>query len=285
MSDGFVRVSPLPLETVLRKMEQTRTPGGTWAVNSVTLPFCGAAPLPSELWTRWTLDPVLLASLALMPLLYVLVRRQAPTGEGRQNLYFWLGWTTLVVAFVSPLCALSAALFSARVAHHVLLVAVAAPLLALANPFAGRVRLSHPGVWLFVQAAALWFWHAPIPYGWALQSDALYWVMQGTLLFSAIAFWASVLSDRERAMAAPLVLLAAMMQMGLLGALITFAPRPLYQAHFLSAEPFGLSALADQQLAGLIMWAPGALPYLVAALLLAASALRQPATFEGTPRA
>ena len=40
----------------------------------------------------------------------------------------------LVVAFVSPLCALSAALFSARVVHHLLLVAVAAPLIALAWP-------------------------------------------------------------------------------------------------------------------------------------------------------
>ena len=252
-------------------------------MNPVILPFCGAAPLPSELWSRWTLDPVLLACLALLPALYFTSLRFAPHGrsDGRETLFFWLGWGTLVVAFVSPLCALSAALFSARVAHHVLLVAVAAPLLALANPWRRRTALPLPGLWLFIHAAALWFWHAPIPYQAALASDGLYWLMQGSLLLSAFAFWASAFGNRSRAMAAPLLLLAAMMQMGLLGALITFAPRPLYAAHFLSTEPFGLSALADQQLAGLIMWAPGALPYLLAALLIAASALRQPGEIEG----
>lgn len=245
-------------------------------MDTVTLPFCGAPPLPSELWMRWTLDPVLLACLGLVPLLYVLACRRVPAApdDGRRDLYFWLGWGTLLVAFVSPLCALSAALFSARVAHHVLLVAVAAPFLALANPYRAKMNLPHPGLWLFVHAAALWFWHAPMPYEWALRSDALYWLMQGTLLLTAILFWASVFGDPRRAMAAPLVLLAAMMQMGLLGALITFAPRPLYQAHFLSTEPFGITALADQQLAGLIMWVPGALPYLIASLLLAATAMR-----------
>ncbi|MFD2238332.1 cytochrome c oxidase assembly protein [Aureimonas populi] len=238
---------------------------------TVVLPFCGAPPLPGELWMRWTLDPVLIGLLALVPALYLTF---VPKGEGRERAFFWLGWATLVVAFVSPLCALSAALFSARVAHHVLLVAVAAPLLALANPWRARMALPYPALWLLIHAFALWFWHAPIPYEAALRSDALYWLMQLSLLGSALLFWSSALSGRHAAMTAPVTLLAAMMQMGLLGALITFAPRPLYTAHALSTEPFGLTPLADQQLAGLIMWAPGALPYLVAALAFAASALR-----------
>ncbi|WP_185984984.1 cytochrome c oxidase assembly protein [Aureimonas mangrovi] len=249
-------------------------------MDQVVLPFCGAAPLPSELWTRWTLDPVLLGLLAFLPAGYHLALRQAPASgrTGRERLFFWLGWATLVVAFVSPLCALSAALFSARVAHHVLLVAVAAPFFALANPWRETRPLPWPGLWLLVHAVALWFWHAPVPYDAALRSDTLYWLMQGSLLLTALGFWSSILSTREAAVTAPLMLLAAMMQMGLLGALITFAPRPLYVAHFLSPEPFGLTALSDQQLAGLIMWAPGALPYLVAALAVAAAALRKPLT-------
>ncbi len=56
--------------------------------------------------------------------------------------------------------------------------------------------------------------------------------------------------------------------MGLLGAVITFARVPLYPPHFATTDPFGLSALADQQLAGLIMWVPATIPYLAAALLL-----------------
>ena len=59
------------------------------------------------------------------------------------------------------------------------------------------------------------------------------------------------------------------MQMGLLGALITFAGQPLYAPHFFTTEPWGLSALEDQQVAGLIMWAPSAGLYLAAALAIA----------------
>jgi hypothetical protein len=60
-----------------------------------------------------------------------------------------------------------------------------------------------------------------------------------------------------------------MVQMGLLGALITFAANPLYAPHFATTLPWGLDPLEDQQLAGLIMWAPAAAIYLAAALFIA----------------
>ena len=62
--------------------------------------------------------------------------------------------------------------------------------------------------------------------------------------------------------------------MGLLAALIVFAPRPLYALHFATTQPWGLSPLADQQLAGLLMWLPASLPYLGVGLWLAWSSLR-----------
>ena len=238
---------------------------------TISIPFCGTPPVPAELMTRWALDPALLASLAALPVLFLWLRRYI--GRPGSVPLFAAGWAVLVVAFVSPLCALSAALFSARVAHHVLLVAVAAPLFALANPLRGRMRLSHPGFWLLMHALLLWFWHAPMPYAAALADDGLYWLMQLSLIASAFLFWAAVLEPRNAGIEAGLMMLAAMMQMGLLGALITFAPRPLYAAHFLPPEAFGMTALADQQLAGLIMWAPGALPYLLAALIIVARVL------------
>jgi putative membrane protein len=91
----------------------------------------------------------------------------------------------LAVAFVSPLCALSAALFSARVVHHVLLVAVAAPVLALAWP--GH-RSRSPAVPFVVATAVLWAWHRPPAYDLALSNVAAYWAMQVTLLGSAFDF-------------------------------------------------------------------------------------------------
>jgi putative membrane protein len=46
------------------------------------------------------------------------------------------------------------------------------------------------------------------------------------------------------------------LQMGLLGAILTFADRPLYTPHLLTTQAWGLTPLADQQLAGVIMWIP-----------------------------
>jgi putative membrane protein len=84
--------------------------------------------------------------------------------------------------------------------------------------------------------------------------------------------WRAILAT---AAVAPLIALVATIgQMGLLGALIVFSPRPLYWAHFASTTPWGLSPLEDQQLAGLLMWVPAMLPYLIVGLRLAWSSLR-----------
>ncbi len=63
------------------------------------------------------------------------------------------------------------------------------------------------------------------------------------------------------AVKAPLIdILAAIaitsLQMGVLGAIITFAPRPMYAVHALTTTAWGLSPLEDQQLGGVIMWVP-----------------------------
>lgn len=171
----------------------------------------------------------------------------------------------LAVAFVSPLCGLTTALFSARAVHHVLLVAVAAPLLAVALPW----RSTRAGVptMLLASTVMLWAWHWPAMYDAALTSTTVYWAMQVGLIATAWAFWNAVLG------AAPAIAVAGIVggavQMGFLGALLTFASRPLYAAHATSTVPFGIGPLADQQYAGLIMWVPGMLPYaaVVAALV------------------
>lgn len=59
--------------------------------------------------------------------------------------------------------------------------------------------------------------------------------------------------------------------------LLTFSDRLWYPLYDPVAAPWGLTALEDQQLAGLIMWVPGGLAYPAAALAVVASWLRQPA--------
>ncbi len=177
-----------------------------------------------------------------------------------------LGVAVLAVAFISPLCALSSALFSARVLHHVLLVAVAAPLIASAMPSHRSGSISLP---FALATSILWFWHLPHPYDLALGNTGIYWVMQLTLIGSAIWFWRAVLAPDRGTVEALLFILLAFAQMGLLGALLTFAPDPLYAAHAMAPLEWGLTPLSDQQLGGLIMWVPAGLPYAALAILVA----------------
>lgn len=219
------------------------------------LPYCGPAPAPDD-W-RWNLDPLLLAGLIVMTALVLWRARGLNRGLGLS------ATVVLVVIFVSPLCAISSALFSARTIHHVLLIASAAPLLSWALPLwrAGSLTLATT-----VQAIIFWAWHAPAAYDAALSSNAVYWLMQASLLGSAVWFWIGV----RRASVASAVghLLVAMVAMGLLGALLTFADDALYAPHLQTTMAWGLTPLEDQQAAGLIMWAPAAAVYLAAALII-----------------
>jgi putative membrane protein len=206
---------------------------------------------------RWNLDPALLAVLAVATAL-VLWRMQ-----GRERIAGLAAIAVLGVSFVSPLCAFSSALFSARTVHHVLLVAIAAPLIARALPV---LRVGPLALATAVQAVVFWSWHSPGLYSAALSNDGVYWLMQISLLASSVWFWAGV-----RSASAPSAvghLLVAMVAMGLLGALLTFAEQALYAPHLLTTQAFGVTPLEDQQAAGLIMWAPAAAIYLAAALLV-----------------
>lgn len=223
------------------------------------VPYCG--PPPENLLTAWNLAPLPLA-LCAAPLVLAALRRDVPRGPAA------LAAGALFLAFVSPLCAVTVALFSARGLHHLVLVLVAAPALALAFPL--RLPFARIGGFLGL-SLFLWLWHLPAAYTLAWNSHGAYWLMQAGLLVSGLAFWSSLFAAErpaERVASVGLVLALAG-QMGLIGAILTFAPRLLYLQHLGVTEAYGLSALADQQLAGLIMWVPGMLPLsLLGALLL-----------------
>ncbi|PXA94765.1 hypothetical protein DMC25_00605 [Caulobacter sp. D4A] len=225
-------------------------------------PYCGAGPSPAEIWSRWNLDPWLMGALAMAACALWIA---APKRRGLSV----AAMAVLALSFVSPLCALSSALFSARTLHHVLLTSLAAPLLARSLP---RARTGGLAATTLAFAAAFWAWHVPALYGAALASDGVYWLMQASLLLSATLLWRAVRA--APAPAAVAALLATTVQMGLLGALLTFMPRALYAPHALTTTSWGLSPLDDQQLAGLVMWIPAAGVYLAAALALLGRQLR-----------
>jgi len=228
--------------------------------------YCGRAAIPDDFWVRWNADPLLIAALGAL----ALILARGRSSDARAG---WGALALMFVVFVSPLCALSSALFSARVLHHVILIAGVAPLLALAFPqrHAGVVPLA---ALVAVHAVILWLWHAPGPYAWGLASVPAYWLMQISLLGSAWLMWRAILAQPLQPGPALLALVATIGQMGLLGALIVFAPAPLYPVHLASTAAWRLSPLADQQLAGLLMRVPAMLPYLAAGLWIAWSSLR-----------
>ena len=230
------------------------------------IPYCGEAPGPEAWLTRWNLDPVLLAALAVAAVaLWHPAAWRDTASKGRRRA-LCAAWLLVVLLYVSPLCALSSAFFTVRVVHHMALVLFIAPLLAVGlEPWLRRLPAP---LWTSTALAALafWVWHAPGPYGAALSSVPVYALMQLTLAGGALAFWLAV----RRAGPAPAIaaILVTTVQMGLLGALITFAAQPLYEPHLASTLAWGVSPLEDQQLAGLTMWAPGSIAYLLAALAI-----------------
>lgn len=232
-------------------------------------PYCGSAPVPAEILGRWNLDRWLLAVLALLAAVHLLVlcgSRQLP-----RKAWFWAAtWIALAMLFVSPFCALSSALFTARVAQHIILISIAAPLFILSFPSTWRAASLPAGsasTILLTHVFFVWFWHAPAPYTISLVNGLIFWTAELTLFGSAIVLWHMLLSAHARPAIVVGSYLMLIAQMGLLGAIITFARKPIYSPHVATTEPWGLSALSDQQLGGLIMWVPATIPYLLAALV------------------
>jgi len=223
------------------------------------LPYCGLAPIPGELWFRWNLDPVLVLALVAVSFVHL---RYARTGDLGRPL---AGWLIAAFAFISPICALSVALFSARILQHMVLMLLAAPLIGVALP-PGSWRHS---IWWSVAAcsAALWVWHMPGPYTATFHSTAIYWAMHLTLFGSAIWLWRDLLNHEPReTLAAIGAGLVACVQMGLLGAVFALSGTAFFTPYEATTNAWGLSQLQDQQLGGVLMWVPGTLAFLAAAL-------------------
>jgi putative membrane protein len=220
------------------------------------------------LWSRWNLDPVLIAFLLLAVGGYAFsVARRPDQPSRRRRLSFYAGWAVMSAALVSPLCSLSVSLFAARVGQHMALALIAAPLLAFGLPRARPLPIGSLGAAMGF-AALLWFWHSPAPYSATFRSDVVYWAMHISTFGAAVWLWRALL-DHARTQTMPTILagLFSTVQMGFLGALITLAPQPLYAPHALTTIAWGLSPLQDQQLGGGIMWIPGCTAFLIVAML------------------
>lgn len=222
-------------------------------------PYCGIAPDPANLPESWNFDPILIVAILVCLGLGIIY---APH---KKSSHLAASGIALIL-FVTPLCALGSALFAMRAVHHVALALVLAPLLASSLNLGKRFGPSSLGLLTGAQAIVFWFWHAPAVYSAALSSSTVFWIMQLSLTGTAALWWASM--RQAQAPAAVAATLATMVQMGALGALLTFARRAFYAPHFATTQAWGWTPLEDQQIAGLIMWAPASAAYLLIALAI-----------------
>ena len=237
-------------------------------------------PDPAGLASRWNFDPLLLVTLGAVAIAYPWLMRSvvwpSPGVRRWRTACFYLGWAIGAAALLSPLCALSVSLFSARVGQHMVLETIAAPLVAFgARDRRWRRRAPRHDLAAAVAfAAMLWFWHAPGPYVATFESDWVYWLMHITTFGAAVWLWRTLLdAPAQRVGVFIVAMLTTTLQMGFLGALLTFSAQPLFAVHAFTTAPWGLTPLEDQQLGGVIMWIPAGVIFLVAIIAGAAVAI------------
>ena len=250
----------------------------------------GVPLAPADLMQAWPWDPLLMAGLATVAWLYSqgvkIVWWRSGVGQGItpwQALAFNGGLTVLFLAFISPLDALSRDLFIAHMAQHLLLILVAAPLLVFGNaPVAlawalpkwiqrrwgywwrqqsdlhliGRLFLRPSMIW-GVHLVALWLWQVPYVYKVARHDPIVHVGQHGVFLVAAMLFWQLLLSNKRNdplPIVVTLRFVATTALAGvLLGLLITFVPTLWYPVYTPTALGWGLTAVADQQMAGVIL--------------------------------
>lgn len=262
------------------------------------------SPVVRAALDSWTVPPYFTGTVILTAIVYARgfyqLHRQMPSRYPPWRLAAFMGGMgSLLIAIASPLAAFDDLLLQVHMAQHMLLMFAAPPLILLGAPQIVMLRglppavarqvlgpilksrtasqvanfLTHPVVCWIALAVATWTWHAPGPYQLALRSEAWHEVEHACFLFAAILFWWPVVQPWPsqprwpRWTMIPYLLLADA-QNTALSAFLTFSDRVIYPYYQAAPRVDGITALNDQIAAGLIMWVPGSLFFLVPGALV-----------------
>lgn len=244
-------------------------------------------------------------------------RRPPQLAKGWRLASYGAGLLALVLALLSPIDLLSGQLFFMHMIQHMLLVMVAPPLLLLANPMpiliwglplrlrqaAGRqlfgrhaslrrwlTPLTQPLVVWLAYFFILWGWHDPNAYNATLRNELVHDVEHLTFFGSAMLLWWHITGAGPRwhkrfsYLGRTAYSLASVPGNMVLGVAIALAESPIYTYYLSVPRLWGISVLTDQQISGVIMWIPGSMMHLIAAIVLIARWQRQEARLlEPTP--
>jgi len=272
--------------------------------------FLLAHGLLHDAWSHWTAPPPTIAAIAASGGLYMLglarVWRRAGFGRGVcwwEATSFAFGLLALAAGLLSPITWLSDVLFSAHMTQHEILMLVAAPLLVLGRSlevflwaFTEPARetlaewmrtpavrrswraLSSPWAVVAIHAVVLWLWHVPAFFNAALANPSLHAVQHLTFLLAAAWFWWAMVHGRFGRIgygAAVAFVFITGLHSSILGAMLTVAPSVWYAPYVARSSAWHMDPLADQQLAGLIMWIPTCVIFILFGLALLAAWLGQ----------
>jgi cytochrome c oxidase assembly factor CtaG len=222
------------------------------------------------------------------------LRRRSGVTRRLESAAFAAGWCALMASVLPPLDALAVQLFSVHMLQHELMMLIGAPLVTFGRPLplwlaaisgaprniATRALQSAPvsGGWRLLttpvlacglHGLAIWIWHMPRLYDAAVENEALHALQHAMFIGTSLLLWWGLLYGRYGRAgygAAVFYLFATAVHTGILGAMLTFARVPLYDAYAVPAAARGIDALGDQQTAGLVMWVPAGLVLTLAGL-------------------
>ena len=231
--------------------------------------------------TTWSFEPLQLVPLALGAAFYAkrartLSRRGSPVAAWRYVL-FALGVGLVVVALVSPIATLGEReSFAFHMVQHLLLGDLAPlcivagltgpllrPLLSIRAVRALRV-LAHPLVALPLWTVNLFLWHLPTLWEAALRHESVHALEHACFFAAGAIMWAAVVEvlpgpEWFGTGAKMGYILAVRVVSTVLGNVLVWAGTPFYGLYEGAHRPWGLSAEADQGIAGAVMMIEGSL--------------------------
>ncbi|MBI2780793.1 MAG: cytochrome c oxidase assembly protein [Chloroflexi bacterium] len=264
-------------------------------------------PTLATLLLGWQLDPLIAGALLLSAVAWFwLVRRVGRLHPGHpvpvaRTAAFVGGVAAIAFALLSGVERYGTTLFSVHMVQHLLLMFVAAPLLVLAAPVTQLLRAASPGIrgrWLvpvlhstpvaalghpvvtwLTFTVVLWATHFSPLFDLALEDRGVHDLEHALYLASSFLFWwpAVAADPARRRMPYPGRAGYFLLQLpanSFLGMAILFAATPLYPHYLSLGSPYGITVLADQELAGGLMWLAGDVVLIPAILAVVAAWMR-----------
>ena len=232
------------------------------------------------------LDLFLAANLVIASVAYVVGIRRSGRMSGmrwpvRHTICFFSGIALLASVYLGPMAAWQHTFFWVHMTQHLVVTMAAAPLLVLGEPITLAFRASGPinrrrivrimrtrtvrfltdpiVTWLLFAGVLVGAHFTPF-YDWSLANHGvMVMIEQPMFLIAAFLYYLPLIGGNllpnRPSHAVRLISLGLMMiPEAIIGAVIYFSPVVLYDRYD-TVRPFGLDALADQQLAGAMMWA------------------------------